>query len=359
MRKSRKIFSFLIATALMVIVAGCVPTEPAPTPSVSIPRATVSAIGGPAIARIPAPVFGGDCDAIATAEEVGDILGVAVSSPTRLPAEPEWVALMQINGTDCGWLSSFTDGASIGFVALPASALSVESDSEPTCYGADSSSPDGNGACSFTVIDGYYIFSGVVHTRAGTTNVDAQVATERFLALVKGRAAPWGEPQRPTESDALDWPKTIDCVLLEERSAARSVLASPTLEIVQDGFGLVRAEAPPVLHLTIPLVGFSSCGWAFRPYPGPIEEVGEFVVTILAGGSWNSDRIKTAADATNIELPGVGQAYVVVDEVSGSTQLHVFESTNWLVLSPLDRYTEIEDYYPVAVALVAGLNSMR
>jgi hypothetical protein len=303
------------AALVILLLAGCVSTATADTAS-STPSPSASATPVPVEATADAPpaVFEGDCTRIASASEIGAIVGETVT-PMLLSPRRAGRAVIALGGLECAW--NGVDEIAASVTIIPTAAAGAHAiDKDPYCY--EVTGVDVRDACSFDVGLGDYWFSGIFWTRAGA-EVTAEGATSAFEALVAPRT---DEPAPalsaiPNES----WDRSLDCTAIDDTADLATVLGAPALE-VSPGNG--PAEVPDGTIAALGLSGSRSCMWID---PGGLF----FEVEFLPVGAWAVDAAATDGRGTDVAVEGAERAVVVPGSDGLPDELFATDGTNLIV----------------------------
>ncbi|SFR87625.1 hypothetical protein SAMN05428970_3467 [Agromyces sp. CF514] len=312
----------LIAMLLVVALSGCAgeqATASNATPSATAEPATPSA--EPAESG-PQSAFGGDCDAVAPAEEIADATGVsAVLQPRADDGSASDWSVVSLGGIRCVWIDSAGNGAWV--TAIPVAAVAPEvvdaaSEGQPYCYGS---------GCSFSEIVGDWWFAGVV-----STGPDSGSPAEAAVgALVDGFASRAGAVAAvvPTAAPGT-WSSVPDCATLDLEVATvddtgLDLDASP---------GNGPAEAGPGVYGALSATGSSSCLWT--------KDAVLVSTALLPGGQWVLDRLAARAGASEVVVPGGSDALLLPDagDASEVAGLYLTDGVNLVFGRSADLTTE-------------------
>ena len=324
---------------------------PGPTSTASVRTPTPTPTAEP-IPSAPAQVFGGDCDAVLTAAQAGEALGMPMSVMTAGDPKitPQEFAVRQLGGLDCGWAPTAAQtGARIAIVVLPAAFMEPTDTTKPYCYGSDSGT-GWTASCSFNVEGSGFWLSGVASTPVGTTNEDARTAIAKLSAQfsLNAAAAPVFVPTPTAPGSWTDTTQT-DCMADSEPLAAAlaetGITAAP---------GNAAGELPHGFYRALGSAGTAACMWSREASTGR-DDV--FDTDILPGAAWVQTQLAALPGVTEVSVAGVERALLSNPDpaLGRAPGLDIFDGPNWLHLD-LHSMQEPVSYGPVAAALVAALN---
>lgn len=303
------------AALVILLLAGCVSTATADTASPS-PSSSATAVPVPVEATADAPpaVFGGDCTRVASAAEIGALVGESVTPMLPSPSRAAR-AVIALGGVECAWTG--VDGIAASVTIIPAAAAGGHAvDKDPYCY--EVTGVEVRDACSFDFGLGEYWISGIFWTGAGA-GVTAEGAIAAFEALV----APRADEPAPALSALPDgsWNRGLDCTAIDDAADLATVLGAPALE-VSPGNG--PAEVPDGTIAALDLSGSRTCMWS--------DSSGMyFEVEFLPAGAWAVDAAAADGGGTSVAVEGAQRAVVVPGSEGLPDELFATDGTNLVV----------------------------
>jgi hypothetical protein len=330
-----RINQFRAATVAALVVvaaslAGCA-EQPAPA---SAPTPTASASPAPTPEAVVGPerLFGGDCGALFTVEELASVVGSPLAvQATERDLDPEYVAPAQLGGLSCNWSESPDAGSTgLSVVVLPESAFTGPDSVDPECT-------EGYG-CGFTATSNGFTVHGVLYDPSAPT-ADTVAAYEALV--VRFTAAVSAETQPERYLPAGIWPADIDCLSLDAQRLVGAAIGEPGL--APDAVG-GDAEPNRGYYRAGEAADLTACGWWSADRSVRLQ--------VLPGGAWIEDEVAAVAGAAPATVPGATSAYVVDD------RLHVFAGENWFTMR-MEPGGDVDGLYPGAAALAAELDAAR
>jgi hypothetical protein len=327
-----RINQFRAATvAALVVVAACLAgcaAQPAPA---SAPTPTASASPAPTPEAVVGPerLFGGDCGALFTVEELAAVVGSPLAvQATEWDLDPEYTAPAQVGGLGCHWATPETEAVMLSIVVLPTTAAG-EGMTEKECveqYG-----------CLFGTVAGAFTLSAVLHDPAAALDT-TRAASEALSAAFASRVAAERQPA-PYVADGA-WSTPLDCAGVDTQGLVAAAVGAPDATFAQWGGD---SEPNSGYYRAATAASTGLCG-----LDGAEQSV---KLWVQGGGAWVEEDVSTAPGATEVAVPGASAAYAVGD------RLHVF--------SGADRFTLIVEsgqpagaLLPAAAALLRDLDAL-
>jgi hypothetical protein len=248
----------------------------------------------------------------------------------------EAFALAEAGGMKCSWSS---EGGTIGIAVLASAA--VPDIASETCGPGYGEGTMGDNFCGIErETNGVRITGGVSAPDAGS----AQAAAERIIAAFDDSAIAEVAPTftRPVGA----WSNPVDCPALDDAidvEALFGVGVAYNGEVGGD-VGPYRAIRP----LLNELQGLS-CLWIGADGRPQIS------VSVHGGGRWSEAELSSLPTVTPVDIVGVEAAYLEERSSSASVALHVYDGSNWLILSTWPD--DVGTLYPAAVTIVDALNN--
>ena len=279
----------------------------------------------------PAQVFGGDCGALFTEDDVTRILGtpVALTAPTQWEGRP--VAVEQHGGIRCHWLG---DGASAWLVVMPDAPVGYTTGSECEFLFEDHAR-----VCPLESVAGGIRLSGAVAPLQG----DGRVEQAGLLALFNGRATDASAVPAPIPAvGAWAYPLSCETVVAAADFSAVAGLGKDAM-----GSQVLGLEGTYSSPLEMQLWGSDS----------PICEIyalpaGSATVDFEAYGGARWEQAELAAGSTPLPVDGL-DSVTATPTSDGRFAIDVFEGPNWLHFT----VSFTKNAGPIALALVAALDA--
>ena len=308
-----------IARTLVVVAAlvltGCAASPPAPEP---VPTPAVTSTDGPDLAA-PAQVFGGDCDALATAAEVSAAVGREVSVTVVDGINLGGKVFAQAGGLECNWRGD--DGTSVYVGVLPAAAADFTDET-----GCDVVIDVPLPICTFAASAEQLRLVGTVGVGQGDTA--AQVAAGEVISdLFVQRAV-----SSPTPTPVAGaWPPLSNCAQFAGAfdwydSGFLEAYYTPAYRALRGG-GLGQCSAQ--------VAGESSVD-----------------VAVLGGARWVESEVAAQPGTEKTDVAGLEAVYVGPLLSSGYRYIDVFDGVNWMQAFVVDPDAAM----PAIVDLVTQLN---
>jgi len=347
-----------LALAVTVVLAGCA--------GVPAPAATSAQTAGPVTQEpsaptpdptpvpvaetgetIPAQVFGGDCAAVFSEDEVGDIVGADVA----LYSESVW-ELSQAGGFSCIWRTEdYSTLVNLDF--LPRASITATSETA-SCETGDGEVESSDWRCELEHEQSGIRVSGFLAIPGSEAEFTATAALAALSDQFDRRAAP--DQAVPAPIPAADsWSNPVDCEALGAAVDLRPVFNNTP------GFGWYAGggdvfPSPARMELWGDSYALT-CTW------GTAKELSDkqlasgmrtgFSVQVYGGSAWAQQEVENETGATEVTMDGFDRV-IRVKSGSGDTSRYGFaavDGPNLLVFSSTTKKAGREGD---AAALIAG-----
>jgi len=318
-----------LAASVVILATGCTAAAP-PAPDGTSPAPTAEVV---AYER-PAQVFGGECANVATAAEIGAILGSAPkdSGTYDRVGSPAVAYDSQFGGLTCTWVTASQDSGIIATI-LPEGAVTLQ---KPECF-PHGIEAGGTTSCTLEATDDGIVLSGLLW--GSVSDAATLAATDALRALFAEKATTDTAIPLPTLAEG-SWAHPADCV--------------DTLESTElPGLTGTSAEWIDLGYTDAYWSGAMRALWGSSVQCGDLADDGTSATGFewLGGGRWAEDHIRDREGATELEIEGVELA-IQSPGAADLPRLDVFDGANWLTVTPFDA-----DTHTAAVqALVAELD---
>ncbi len=328
------------ALALSLVLVGCSTVQTAPP--TSAPKPTVEVTPTAAAQEretglvAPAQVFGGSCDALFTAAELGEAIGIPVTGPNTWQLQDGGTRYVeQHGGIRCSWSASGF-AASVSLIALPESAVDY---AEPTGCGIETEG--GSTGCSLEATENGVRLSGAVF-RTDNDLAALGAAQTSLLDLFAQRAQGANVAVLPLPA-AGSWAWPVDCATVV---AAGDFSAVPGLGGSVTGGQTGGSDAY--------FVAAENALWGgFVP---PYCEVGHDQIWVyfsaLGGGRWTQSEVSAFPGSSTIAVAGI-DSVLLSPGYGDTTRVDVYDGPNWVTFNV--RYAS--NAGSMAAALVAALDT--
>jgi hypothetical protein len=344
----------LVASAVAVSVvalSGCTVSSSNP-PLTTSPRIPTKA---PTPTPTAAPALSqalGSCDTAFPESFIDAQLGVKAPPYTALLQYPSSNAPVAIGGLNCDWVDRSKHGiAELQLVVVPVSAVTKSAPDGITCFGAKIESTTETGACSFDRTANGLWLSGVLDSKAKSTNADARAISSAVIASFVGQAASAPPASAPTQQ-AGAWTHAFNCAALSSAAKVDSVLGESGLEVLDSPDS--DQQSPQGVYSAITVEGLHACEWSQKGAT-PAGEIDGFSADVFPNGAMFEPQVAARSTAVPLTLAGIDKAFVTTDS-AGYQTVDVFSGANWVQFS-LDTKHTAPVIYPAILPIVKALDA--
>jgi hypothetical protein len=334
---------FVSSVVAVLTLTGCVGNLPSstPTPTASVPGPIPTQARETGLTK-PAQVFGGDCAALFTNEELAEIFGAPITPrPVAAAFDYRPFAIEEHGGIRCGWFSADRD-LSITVVALPEPSLGYLSP-----RGCDEIVGEMQvKICALETVAAGIRLSGMFLPKQDSGTATWLEEQSALLSLFSERAKQAAAVPAPIPALGA-WAYPIDCEAVVAAGDFSAVSGVGTAVIGTSTFGQEGLYIPPA---EVALWG--GFDWPVCEINGATPDgTGVHVDFEAYGGArWMESAIKASTGATPTAVEGL-DSVIATPAVDGYTKIDVFDGPNWLTFTVKPG----QDAGQIATQLVAAL----
>lgn len=284
----------------------------------------------------PAQVFGGDCEALFSSDDVGNALGMAVGNfDAYRTVDIASLYVQQFGGIECAWGNANFE-TTVVVVALPEDAVTYHATSA-----CDVSIESGQTGCALEAVHGGIRISGAVFRSDNDTSALISAQTELLDLFAENATAANAAPLLLPAAGAWAWP--LDC---ESVVAAGDFSAVPGLGATVSGGQSGGTDA------YFPGAQIQLLGGYGLPYCGVWTDAASVDFSALGGARWAEADVTALPGATVTVVEGI-DVVVVSPTEWGMTRVDAFDGPNWVTF----HVKHASNAGSMAQALVAALDT--